>query len=144
MIYYYYYYYCYNKYCQTDSSKQVCLQQQQLLGPILKLQYLNYLRTTTTCLPGVNFINILCTHFLYERHFGSFFYVHVIREKLPIQCSYEKFVCKMLMKLTTAHFLFSQGRSLETKFHFNVKTFMVHRSPLSGRPGFKSSVFPPQ
>ncbi len=31
---------------------------------------------------GVNFINILCTNFLYERHFGSFFYVHVNRKKL--------------------------------------------------------------
>jgi len=31
--------------------------------------------------PGVNFINILRTNFLYKRCFGSFFYVHVIREK---------------------------------------------------------------
>jgi len=52
--------------------------------------------------PGVNSINILCTKFSYERRFGSFFYVHVTREKLPKQCSYKKFVRKMLMKLTTA------------------------------------------
>jgi len=50
---------------------------------------------------GVNFINILRTNFLYKRHFGSFFYVHVTREKLPKQRSYEKFVRKMLMKVTT-------------------------------------------
>jgi len=49
---------------------------------------------------GVNFINILRTNFSYERRFGSFSYVHVTREKLPKQCSFEKFVCKMLMKLT--------------------------------------------
>jgi hypothetical protein len=52
--------------------------------------------------PGVDFINILCTNFLYEHCFSSFFYVHVTREKLPIQCSYKKFAPKMLMKLTTA------------------------------------------
>jgi len=32
---------------------------------------------------------------------GNFFYLHVTREKLPKQRSYEKFVRKMLMKLTT-------------------------------------------
>jgi len=51
--------------------------------------------------PGVNFINILLTNFSYKGHFGSFFYVHVTREKLPKRHSYEKFVRKMLMKLTT-------------------------------------------
>jgi len=34
--------------------------------------------------------------------FGSFFYVHVTREKLAKQRSYENFVSKMLMKLTTS------------------------------------------
>jgi len=37
---------------------------------------------------------------VYERHFSSFFYVHVTREKLPKHHSYEKYACKMLMKLT--------------------------------------------
>jgi len=32
-------------------------------------------------LHGVNFINIKCTPFLYERHLGSFFYVHGTRKK---------------------------------------------------------------
>jgi len=32
---------------------------------------------------------------------AAFFYVHVTREKLQKQCLYEKFVCKMLMKLIT-------------------------------------------
>jgi len=40
--------------------------------------------------PGVNFINILRTNFSYEYHFGSFFYVHVTREKLLKQHSYIK------------------------------------------------------
>jgi len=35
----------------------------------------------TKNLPGVNFINILGTIFLQEHCFGSFFYVHVTREK---------------------------------------------------------------
>jgi len=52
-------------------------------------------------LAGVNFVNILCTNFLNECLFGSFFYVHVTREKLPKQCLYKKFVRYMLMKLTT-------------------------------------------
>jgi len=30
-------------------------------------------------LPAVNVINILRANFLYKRHFGSFFYVHVTR-----------------------------------------------------------------
>jgi hypothetical protein len=46
-------------------------------------------------------INILRENFSYKRCFGSFFYIHVTREKLPKQCSYEKFVRKMLMKVTT-------------------------------------------
>jgi len=52
---------------------------------------------------GVNFIYLL-EIFLYKCHFGSFFYVHVTREKLPKQCSYEKFARKMLMKLSTDRF----------------------------------------
>ncbi len=58
-------------------------------------------RTKVICFAGVNFINILCMNFLYEHHFGSFFYVHVTREKLPKEREYKKFVRKMLMKLTT-------------------------------------------
>jgi len=49
---------------------------------------------------GDNFINILRTNFSHERWCGSFFYVHVTREKLPKQCLYKKFVSKMFMKLT--------------------------------------------
>jgi len=48
----------------------------------------------------LNFINILCTNFLYRSLFGSFFYLHVTRENLPKRHSYEKFAHKMLMKLT--------------------------------------------
>jgi hypothetical protein len=49
----------------------------------------------------VNFINILRMIFLYEHSFSSF-YVHVTREKLPKQRSYEKQARIMLMKLTAA------------------------------------------
>ncbi len=49
---------------------------------------------------GGNFINILRTNFSYQRRFGSFFYKHVTREKLPKQRSYEKSARKMLLKLT--------------------------------------------
>jgi len=38
--------------------------------------------------------------FLHKRSFGSFFYIHVTRKKLPKWCLYEKFVGGMLMKLT--------------------------------------------
>ncbi len=40
--------------------------------------------------PAVNFINFLRTHFLYKHCFGSFFYIHVCREKLPKQHLYKK------------------------------------------------------
>jgi len=49
---------------------------------------------------AVNFINILRTNFSYQSLFGSFFYLHVTREKLLKRRSYEKFACKMLVKLT--------------------------------------------
>jgi len=48
----------------------------------------------------VNFINILRANFLYERLFGSFFFLHATREKLLKRHSYEKFARKILMKLT--------------------------------------------
>ncbi len=50
--------------------------------------------------PGVNFINIKCTNFSYEHRFGTFYYIHVTRKKLPKQCSNEKFAHLTLMKLT--------------------------------------------
>ncbi len=53
--------------------------------------------------PGVNFINVKPTNFLYKRHFGSFYYVHVTRKKLPKQRSYEKFMHLTLMKLTAGY-----------------------------------------
>jgi len=49
---------------------------------------------------GVNFINILCAHFLYKVLHTAFFYLHVTREKLPKILLYEKGSRKMLMKLT--------------------------------------------
>jgi hypothetical protein len=57
---------------------------------------------------GVNFINILRTNFSYECHFGSFFYVHVTRKKLPKQSLNKKFVRKRLMKLTLVRTFISE------------------------------------
>jgi len=53
--------------------------------------------------PGVNFINIKSTNFSYKCRVVATFssYMHV--EK---RCSYKKFVCKMLMRLTTCAFAF--------------------------------------
>jgi len=48
---------------------------------------------------AVNFINILRANFTYENLFGSFFYLHVTREKLPKRHLYEIFLGKMLIKL---------------------------------------------
>jgi len=45
--------------------------------------------------PGVNFINILRTHFLYKRRFSS--YILALNKLL-----YKKFACLTLMKLTAA------------------------------------------
>jgi len=50
--------------------------------------------------PVVNFINIKRTNFSYKLHFGSFYYLHVTRKKLPKQCLYKKFARITLMKLT--------------------------------------------
>jgi len=77
-------------------------------------QYWKYLGKTWSCkmecstwtglssdlTPAVNFINVILTHFSYERRFGSFYYLHVTRKKLPKQCWHEKFVRIMLMKVT--------------------------------------------
>ncbi len=56
------------------------------------------------CKLVVYFNNVKPTHFLYKRHFGSFFssymYVTCTWKKLPKRCLYKKFVRKMLMKLT--------------------------------------------
>jgi len=51
--------------------------------------------------PGVNFINVKWAPFSYKCHFGSFFYIHVTRKKLPKWRSYEKLAHLTLMKLMT-------------------------------------------
>ncbi len=50
---------------------------------------------------GVNFINVKRTNFLYKCHFGTFYYIHVTRKKLPKWRSYKKITRLTLMKLTT-------------------------------------------
>jgi hypothetical protein len=71
---------------------------------------------------GVNFINVKHTPFSHERHFGSFFYVHISRKKLPKWHLYEKRAHLTLMKLTAggphAYIGFTQ-----LKPYFNVHAF---------------------
>ncbi len=52
-------------------------------------------------LPSI-LINVKHMNFLNERHFSSFYYVHVTRKKLPKWRSYEKRGHLTLMKLTAA------------------------------------------
>jgi hypothetical protein len=72
-----------------------------LFGSTLKKSSFKHVDETD---PSVNFINIKHTNFSYKRHFGSFYYVHVTRKKLPKQCSYEKFARLTLMKSTAGSF----------------------------------------
>ncbi len=73
-------------------------------------------------LQGVNFINVLRAHFLYESLLSSFFlltWLHVAREKLPKRLSYKKCVRKLLMKLT-------QGRICSFEFEADWQTEEVN------------------
>jgi len=49
----------------------------------------------------VNFINVLHANFTYKSLFGSFFYLHVTREKLLKKCLYEKFAQKNVDEIDT-------------------------------------------
>jgi hypothetical protein len=59
---------------------------------------------------GVNFINVLCAHFLYE---SAFFGKIVSTEKLCKRLLYEKHVRLMLLKLTP-------GRKMLLKLHLEI------------------------
>jgi hypothetical protein len=59
--------------------------------------------------PGVNFINILCTNFLYKSLFSSFSLVTCKKKKLPKILLDLKFACKTMTKLTTV-WLMHKGR----------------------------------
>jgi len=65
----------------------------------------------STNAPVIYFINVLLANFTYECLFGSFFSLHVTREKLLKRCLHKKFVHKMLMKMTPAQ------RVLQNQFH---------------------------
>jgi len=86
--------------------------------------------------PGVNFINVLCTNFLYERHFSS--YILALSENL-----YKKFARLTLMKLTAdvkedeKLWIFSTG----VNFINILCTTFAHVEPISVKKKFKSSVF---
>jgi hypothetical protein len=56
----------------------------------------------SNCRVAVNFINVKRTNFLYEHHVLAAFSTYMYIEK---QRSYEKFIRKMLMKLTLRRFL---------------------------------------
>jgi len=60
----------------------------------------NFANTNVKFSPVTYFINVKRTIFLYERHFSSFYYVHVTRKKLPKWRWYKKFARLTLMKLT--------------------------------------------
>ncbi len=79
--------------------------------------------------PGVNFINILRTNFLYEHSFGSFFssymYFTCKWKKLPKRRSYEKRVPIKLKKLTAALLtIATRFYSLFTIWAFILLSFM--------------------
>jgi len=112
---------------KRQSSWQCCL---ALLGP---MSVKAARKTLVKLTPGVNFINIIHTNFLYKCHFGSFLYLHVTREELPKQCSYKKFVRKMLMKLTTGAILpnlFIPNPIIFTFFTTKISHFMVNATSL--------------
>jgi hypothetical protein len=62
------------------------------------------IRETRIEISTVNFINVKCAHFLYERRFGSFFCV----------CKYEKFVRKNVDEIDT----WSNGKNIESNLIF--------------------------
>jgi hypothetical protein len=68
--------------------------------------------------PAVNFINILRANFLYERRFDSFSPVICTSKKAVKQWSYEKFVHKMLIKLTPGNLILSLMLVFLTTFKF--------------------------
>ncbi len=70
----------------------------------------HFYNLSSCVIAGVNFINVMHTNFSYEHCFGSIFYVHVTREKLPRRLSYKKFLRITLMKLTAVlrSYLFAQ------------------------------------
>jgi len=55
---------------------------------------------------GVNFINVLCAHFLYKILAPEIIKPNVTREKLLKLLSYKKHAHKMLMKLTPGQLSF--------------------------------------
>jgi len=68
------------------------------VGPNSKHNFDSSHSTPSTC---SQFHQHFTYKFFVRTSFQQLFYVHVTREKLLKQRLYEKFVCKMLMKLTT-------------------------------------------
>ncbi len=88
---------------------------------------------------GVNFIHVLHMNFSHKCHFGSFFYIHVTREKLPKQCLYKIFVRKMLMKLTLGCIVSNKIRLSNKRSRVTRELSTTSNSPQ--RPAFRSPDF---
>ncbi len=90
----------------------------------------------TTLSVGLNFINILRTNFSFERPFGSFFDIHVTREKLPKQCSYENvYEIDYTLKIMLVLELAESGFNLHIFFPFREPgALAIHSS--SWHPGW--------
>jgi len=74
--------------------------------------------------PAVNFINIFYARFLYKSLFGSIFYLHVGREKLPKRHLYKKFMHKILAKLTPR----SSSSLVKVSCHFgSIRVIRIRR-----------------
>jgi len=71
---------------------------------------------------------------LYERRFGSFFYIHVTGEKLPKRRLYKKFPRKMLMKLTPHMATEGFSKSCSVEETCNELLFLCTVVSLNGKP----------
>jgi hypothetical protein len=83
------------------------------------------------CLPGANFINILHTHFSYERHFGSFFKVHVTRKSYQKGLLYKKRKHWIFMKLSAEEFVDNEKNMFSLGAPKNCPANLVQRDCVS-------------
>ncbi len=109
----------FQRHAEHGCRKNVRLREQEgikakLLLRELELHQETLLQSGASSRPGVNFINVIIARFSLVRSFGNFFYVHVNREVLPKQCSYEKRACITLMKLTVVWLEPKSGNRAQT------------------------------
>ncbi len=109
----------FQRHAEHGCRKNVRLREQEgikakLLLRELELHQETLLQSGASSRPGVNVINVICARFSYKRSFGSFLYVHVTREMLLKQHSYEKRACLTLMKLTIVWLKPKSGNRTQT------------------------------